>query len=366
MQDLLLLSKDTPVAIIRNGLAETIVPERIPFYFRYRSDAKKWLESRAIDSHRINSRLLKKVLRLEHKDDMTAVLAVNAATITDNYWVKPFDDNALSYSDVRFKINLFDKLALYGSVESFDLPPGRTPELTNTGSFEKCWRMENGQWWMYKAGKQEELFSEMLAFRVGSMLGFSIAEYEVAGDYIKSSDFTDNARVDFEPAEGIICDEFNYVKIYQLLKAIDVEIAHQYVLMCYYDGLIFNMDRHEYNFGVIRNSDSGALLSLAPFFDHNIVLIARGYPGNEPKDMLITDFVELMKYIDKPIHIRKLDENEVKSAALSVPYEPPITNEISAPKEFAAQYLLRREKALKEHCGELIQYLMKGGFNGFR
>jgi len=356
MHDLLLLSKDTPVATIRNGTAEPILPERIPFYFRYSDDAKKWLESRAIDGHRTNSRLLKKVLRLEHKDDLTAVLAVNAATITDNYWVKPLEDNALCYSDVRFKINLFDNLALYGSAESFELPPGRTPELTNTGSFEKCWRMENGQWWMYKAGKKEELFSEMLAFRIAKMLGFPIAEYEAAGDYIKSRDFTGNALVDFEPAAGIIGDEYNYVEIYQMLKAIDIEIAHQYVLMCYYDGLIFNMDRHEYNFGVIRNSDSGDLLSLAPFFDHNIALVARGYPNNEPKDMLITDFDELVKYIDTPIYVRKLDENKVKSAALAVPFEPPSTNSIPAPKEFAAQYLLRREKALKEHGGELIQY----------
>jgi hypothetical protein len=33
------------------------------------------------------SRLLKKALRLDHRDDLATVLAVNAATITNNLWV---------------------------------------------------------------------------------------------------------------------------------------------------------------------------------------------------------------------------------------------------------------------------------------
>jgi len=230
MQDLILLSKDIPIAEIKNGLAEPIVPGRLPLYFQYKKDAKVWLESRAVDGHRTNSRLLKKVLRLEHKDDLTAVLAVNAATITDNYWVKPLGCNTLCYADIRFKMNLFDKLALIGSVDSFDQPPSRTPELTNIGSFEKCWSLENGRWWMYKAGKQEELFSELLAFELGKLMGFPIAEYEPAGDFIKSRDFTDNASIDFEPAAGIIGDEFDYIKIYEALKDINADIASQYVL----------------------------------------------------------------------------------------------------------------------------------------
>ena len=346
MQDLLLLSKDIPIAKIINGIAQPIIPERLPLYFQHNKDAKFWLESRAVDRHRTNSRLLKKALRLENKDDLTAVLAVNAATITDNYWVKPLSDHNLSYGDVRFKINLFDNLALTGSVNSFDQQPSRTPELTNTGSFEKCWRMENGHWWMYKSGKQEELYSELLACRIGRLLKISMAEYEPAGDFIKSRDFTDNASVDFEPAAGIIGDEFNYITIYNALNAIDADIAAQYVLMCYFDGLIFNMDRHEYNFGILRNSDTGRILTLAPLFDHNIALIARGYPDREPKDMLITDFAELIRHIGKPFHIRKLTESELINAALSIPYELPVTDKITTPKVFTAQYLQARQKAL--------------------
>lgn len=60
-----------------------------------------------------NSRLLKKALRLVERDDISTVLAVNAVTITDNYWFQE-ERSPLTWEDVRFKENLFDNLALRG------------------------------------------------------------------------------------------------------------------------------------------------------------------------------------------------------------------------------------------------------------
>lgn len=100
-----------------------------------------WLETRAIDSHRANSRLLKKALRLKEKSDIFSVISVNGITITDTYWVKDID-SPLTYDEVRFNNDYFSKLALTGSYDSFsraaNSKQSRTPELTNTGSYEKC------------------------------------------------------------------------------------------------------------------------------------------------------------------------------------------------------------------------------------
>ena len=105
-------------------------------------------EMRAIDCHRANSRLLKKALRLAEKDDISTVISVNAVTITDCYWIKPLDSE-LQYADVRFDNDYFSNLALTGSYDSFNKAANsnisRTPELTNIGSFEKCWKLKNGQ-----------------------------------------------------------------------------------------------------------------------------------------------------------------------------------------------------------------------------
>lgn len=53
----------------------------LPLFLKNYSDLNSWLKTRAIDSHRANSRLLKKALRLAQRDDVSAVLHVNAATI---------------------------------------------------------------------------------------------------------------------------------------------------------------------------------------------------------------------------------------------------------------------------------------------
>lgn len=99
-------------------------------------------------------------MRLRTTDDVQTALAVNAATVTDCYWFRP-EGSAAVYEDIRFKENYFSELALRGDPDSFSNRPSRTPELTNTGSFEKCWKLINGEWWMYKSGNEKEYFSEL-------------------------------------------------------------------------------------------------------------------------------------------------------------------------------------------------------------
>ena len=361
MEDLLLLSKDTPIAKLINGKVEPLLLERLPVYLQRTGNVEAWLTSRAIDGHRTNSRLLKKALRLENKDDLTAVLSVNAATITDNYWVKPINDVTTVYADVRFSINRFDNLALTGDVNSFIQPPSRTPELTNTGSYEKCWRLYNGEWWMIKAGKPEELFSELLICRIGQLLGFPMAEYEPEGGYIKSRDFTQNAKTDFEPAVSIIGDESDYIKIVEALKPYGEQITDDYIRMCYLDALVLNMDRHEHNFGVLRDSDTGKVLSLAPFYDHNIALVSRNYPQTSSfeHDMLINDFTELAHYVKKPIQIHKLTRADLEKLVRVIPWKLPIRDGVTDPEQFVVRYLLDRQAYLKEQNREIIRFQLQ-------
>ena len=164
-----IMSTDIPVVEIENGIVKSVNKELAPLFFLRSLDFTAWLESRAIDSHRTNSRLLKKALRLSNKDDANTVLAVNAVTITDNYWFKESGSD-LTWENVRFKENFFDNLALCGDFESFNQPVSRTPELTNIGSFEKCWRLIDNKWWLYKTGNQLEYFSELFIAKLAEKL----------------------------------------------------------------------------------------------------------------------------------------------------------------------------------------------------
>ena len=77
MSDYLILSKDTPVAKWENNRLTVLDDQLLPLFLRRVHNADMWLETRAIDSHRANSRLLKKALRLTERDDVSTVLHIN-------------------------------------------------------------------------------------------------------------------------------------------------------------------------------------------------------------------------------------------------------------------------------------------------
>lgn len=291
-----LMSGDCRVATIKNGIITESDDTLLPLYLKRTKDVEGWLAGRAIDSHRTNSRLLKKALRLKRTDDVQTALAVNAATVTDRYWFKPEGSTAV-YEDIRFKENYFDQLALRGDPDSFSRKPSRTPELTNRGSFEKCWKLIDGKWWMYKNCNENEYFSELFICKLGEKLGLNMAHYEMDGDYIRSLDFTDSAAVNFEPIRSLMDDDEDYENCFNAIYDLSPEFAKQYLLLIWMDSVCYNMDRHTENFGFIRNIDTGEIISLAPNYDNNIALIAKGYPTDKTRqnDGLIRFLSEFIK-----------------------------------------------------------------------
>jgi len=298
--DLLIMSRDDIVARWKDRHLEIVNENKLPLYLAKTHNVERWLETRSIDRHRANSRLLIKALRLTEKDDVQTVISVNAATITDSYWVKS-PDSTLTYADIRFNDDYFANLALRGDYDSFNKAMNsknsKTPELTNIGSFEKCWKLTNGEWWMYKTANHSEMFSELFAFELGMALGFNMAEYRREKKFIKTKDFTDHASVNYEPAYSFMSDGDDYIETVGELRALGSNLVPDYVKMIFLDTLIANPDRHTFNFGVLRSLE-GKVLGLAPNFDNNMALIARGYPKNisRKNDVLARFFKELLAF----------------------------------------------------------------------
>ena len=278
-----LMSEDRAIAVIKNGEIIDSDDTLLPLYLKRTGNMEGWLASRAIDPHRTNSRLLKKALRIRTANDAQVALAVNAATVTDRYWFKP-DGSTARYEDVRFKENYFDKLALRGDPNGFSHRPSRTPELTNTGSFEKCWRMIDGAWWMYKTGNDNELFSELFICRLGEKLGLDMAHYALDDGCIRSKNFTDGTNLIFEPVSSIMGENDDYGDCFDAIHAISPKLAAQYLRIVWLDTICYNMDRHTENFGFLRDVHSGEIVSMAPNYDNNIALIARGYPNSSSRE----------------------------------------------------------------------------------
>lgn len=312
-----ILSADTVVAVWQNSRLKVIDDALLPLYLKRVHDAEAWLESRAVDSHRANSRLLKKALRLTQKDDISTVIHVNGATVTDNYWVRPIG-SALTYDDIKFDNDYFSNLALMGSYDSFNKAANsnktKTPELTNVGSFEKCWKLRDGKWWMYKRANHNELFSELFVYELGSALGMNMAFYERGRGFIKTLDFTNSSSVNFEPASAFMGDNEDYDAVIASLKLICDDAIADYIKMIFLDTVAANPDRHTNNFGLLRDIHTGKLLGLAPNFDNNMALIARGYPKKPTsKDLLIRLLNEtLNNHPDYKKYIPSINESTVK------------------------------------------------------
>ena len=290
------MSKDIEIARINDSLVQPLKPNLLPLAIQRNSNFEGWLASRSIDVHRTNSRLLRKVLRLTTTDEIELALKFNAATITDNYWFKPKDSD-LNYENIRFKENYFDTLALRGDPNGFSLQPSRTPELTNIGSFEKCWRLIDGKWWMYKSGNTNEYFSELFIDKLGENIGMDMAHYEMDDQYIRAINFVDTTTLNYEPISGIMGDDDDYDHCFMALYKLSDDLARQYLKLIWMDTICLNMDRHTENFGVLRLVDDGSIIKLAPNFDNNIALISRGYPNDveRKQDGMIRFFIDFIQ-----------------------------------------------------------------------
>ncbi len=83
-----ILSRDKAIVRIENGIITDSDQALLPLFLKRTGDVEAWLSGRAIDSHRTNSRLLKKALRISNAEDAEVALKVHAATITDTYWFR--------------------------------------------------------------------------------------------------------------------------------------------------------------------------------------------------------------------------------------------------------------------------------------
>lgn len=348
-----LMSGGKPVARIENGLLVDTDNARLPFYLQRCNDLYGWLENRAVDRHRTHSRLLKRMVRLSGAEDPDVSMAIHAATITDNFWIKR-DGETLTYEQIRFKYNPLADTALFGSLQSFS--DGRwkeahhSPEFTNTGSFEKCWRREGGSWWLYKAGDIDGFYAELFIEQIGRVLNMSMAHYELAedGKYIRSKDITDDASVNLDHASGLIGGAYDdYELNYNIFKNISPEFAASYVDMLYLDALCFNVDRHENNYGFLRSAQTGEVLQFAPLFDHNIAMFSKDaapFASHSTTDMLMLDFCTFIEEQEIPFCQPLLSKAKIEEIAKSIPLQydtAAVTNFVSDRQNQLAQRLSR-------------------------
>lgn len=338
------MDKDIVVAEFEKGELKNINEKLCPLIIKRTKKIEPFLDTRVIDRDRINSRILKKILNIKEKEDKYVSLCAYAVSISDDYWFKP-KHSKLKFKDVSLMGDMMFDASLKGLTTFYPNRNVITPELTTVGSYEKGWRIINNEWWLYKSGTKEEIFSELFYASLFELLNLPTAHYEYEEGYIKSKNFA--TKYNFEPMAALAGDNEDYSYIYSLLKDIKLDIAKDYLRLCFFDVVLNNIDRHNQNLGVLRDKNSGKIVSLAPNFDDNLSLISR-----DKSLILSTDegflkqFIKLIKNNEeiknclKEIDIPELDEKILKECLKNIPISSGVDD------EQLIQYILLRYKAI--------------------
>lgn len=300
---------------------EILNPQLVPLYISNGGSVKSWISQRALNGERANSRTLKSKYGLSKTaSDYAAAMKMDAAKITDNFWVKDESDGR-TYEDIRFKSDALFALALYRDTDYMDMAAERTPELTNIGAQEKGWKLIDGEWWLYKKEPLQEIVSEYITFRLGKVMGFDMAEYEIVenGAFIRTKDFTEgkynlqhaNSLVRDHETNGITIPDDDLAYNYRTFCAIDPQLGKQFIDICMLDALCENFDRHTENYGILTDRKTGEILKMAPNYDNNHSIYSNYKVSPERNKGYMKMFLSFVESENIKITVPPLDENKV-------------------------------------------------------
>jgi hypothetical protein len=220
---------------------------------------------------------------LEHYgcDDLEGFLRVtHALSLNDTFWVQEAGAN-IPWRAVSLYENEFDQLisqaAFDGSIRSADLS-STSPEFGTDGQYAKCWVREGRDIFLYKSGSalyELEPLSEYLASQVAEALCPHAVAYDLDmyhDTLISKCRLFTSQKVGLAKASALFHgQELTIPALLDYFSSLGSEDAFR--RMCVLDAVILNPDRHYGNFGVLFDTDTMAILGMAPVFDNNRSLL---------------------------------------------------------------------------------------------
>ena len=276
-----LLRKNKVVAII-SGTIVVECTEEAPILIK-NNRVEDWKAIRTQDLNRPNSRSLRRMLGLSTSNSQDVSPLINYQSISDSYWIREYGENK-NWEEIQFKDDRFFKITLTGK-GLLDNPEiyqrKESPEHSNTGSFEKGWKYVPNQktkWQMWKAGSPEAIWSEIFYSKLANKIfpGIAVDYWEQEGFSVCNS-FID--RENYECLEPFFSFTDSHDDPVLALNLLPEEVHNDYRKMLFLDAIMYNWDRHEFNFGLIRDKNDN--ISLQPLYDFNLCLFNGATPGSK-------------------------------------------------------------------------------------
>ena len=247
-----------------------------------------WLSNRCIPNSREGIERLK--LKYGIRDQRLMMLSQLGLSLSDHYWVdcKPFTNRWDSinlfdnrYNDIIGHV-LFD--SRFRIVDEGRLIEGHNPDLSTGGSLKKFWQYSNddGKSYLIKDGSEvnkQEPFNELFASMLFDKLGFEHTPYSlnnIDGAWVSVCPCISDKKVEMVSADDLRL-KYGFEKSYEGIaqigrqKSLDT-FTDSLNKMIIADYLVLNTDRHWQNFGILRDSFSGAWINAIPLFDNGYSL----------------------------------------------------------------------------------------------
>lgn len=294
-------------------------------------DLKKWWHRRAVPIHQGNMQML---LKANDIPSVQSYLVRNLGlSLTDHYWLNPVErlfcwdevnlfvnDFKDEFGDYRFKDNLSSENIMINMRRRVSFYPSASLQ----GELQKKWILQNGKRYLIKgnAGNtSQQSINEVIASLLHERQGlipytkYKLCDIEVSG----------------EPSIGCFCEDFcteeiEFIPAYEVIesekKSNELSNYEHFIRICEKHGLknekvrrfleyqilsdfvLTNVDRHLYNFGVLRDTKTLQFIDMAPIFDsgNSMFVNRKNIPkGNELLHVPVNSFkkseVQLLKLV---------------------------------------------------------------------
>lgn len=245
-----------------------------------RAALNEWWLERSIPASRSGIRQVLETLELASTRQL--LTRCMGLSLSDQYWMKP-ENSDVSWQEVNFFQNEFSEDVgdvLLGKKEKkadFDF---HSPDNTSDGCLKKRWKLIDGKRCLIKAGSSpflQQPFNEVIATAFMERLGIPHVSYTLLWDgdvpYSVCEDFV-TANTELVSAWRVMQTQKreNNTSVYRhylnCCEALEVPgVVPALDQMIVLDYLIANEDRHQNNFGLLRNADTLEWIGAAPVFD---------------------------------------------------------------------------------------------------
>ena len=284
-------TNDRDKALLPLDLQQEITAEKL----------ESWLRHRTIPKKRAYVDSLLSAMGLSPNRPMDIIRLSKGLSLNDCYWVteEGFDGSfeQCNLFDNRFS-RILGQIAFTGH-GSAHRPGGisSSPEFTTNGMLPKCWRREKGVIRLYKGGTEGasntgfEPYSEFYAAQIAQILRIHAIPYHLSrwkGRLCSTCELFTSKHLSYMPI-GRLVTRGGMEAVRKFYETLGEEFVKALNDMIVFDALIYNVDRHFGNFGLLIDSKTNRIVAPAPLFDH----------GNSLFNLVALDI------IDNPSAMRK-------------------------------------------------------------